>query len=78
VDIPDAATVIEVKDLDQYQGYDADGNWKISDDILKKVIRDEQGNFYKIVPMELDFLRKHALPLPTLHWLDRIKMGFKM
>jgi hypothetical protein len=27
--------------------------------------------------MEYDFLMKHALPLPRLHWLDRIKMWYK-
>jgi hypothetical protein len=44
---------------------------------MKKVIVDEKGNYYRIVKMEYDFLMKHALPLPTLHWLDRMKMGFQ-
>ncbi len=48
----------------------------IDPEILKKVIQDKEGNYYKIVKMEYDFLMKHGLPLPKLHWLDRIKLGF--
>jgi hypothetical protein len=51
--------------------------WHIDPSILEKVIVDEQWNYYRIVQMEYDFLMKHALPLPTTHWLDRIKMGFQ-
>jgi hypothetical protein len=29
------------------------------------------------VKMEYDFLMKHGLPLPELHWLERIKLWFK-
>ncbi|MDD2870800.1 MAG: hypothetical protein PHS49_02320 [Candidatus Gracilibacteria bacterium] len=63
--------------LSDYQGYDSNGNWQINPEILKKVIKDEKGNIYRIVQMEYDFLVKHGLPLPENHWLDRIKMGFK-
>ena len=49
----------------------------IDPEILKKVIVDEKGNYYRIVKMEYDFLMKHALPLPEIHWLERIKLGFK-
>jgi hypothetical protein len=28
--------------------------------------------------MEYDFLMKHELPLPEIHWLERIKLGFKI
>ncbi len=49
----------------------------IDPEILKKVIQDQEGNYYKIVKMEYDFLMKHKLPLPKLHWLERIKLGFK-
>ncbi|MDP2669890.1 MAG: hypothetical protein Q8O99_02570 [bacterium] len=45
----------------------------IHPDILKKVIRDEQGNYYRIIPMEYKFLKKHGLPLPRVHRLDRLK-----
>ncbi len=49
----------------------------IDPEILNKVIQDKEWNYYKIVKMEYDFLMKHGLPLPKLHWLDRIKLGFK-
>ncbi len=52
-------------------------SWYIDPDIMKKVIVDEKWNYYRIVQMEYDFLMKYALPLPTMHWLDRIKMGFR-
>ena len=72
VDIPDTAKIIETKDLGQYQWYTPEGKWEIKEEILEKVIRDPQWNFYKIVPMELEFLRKHSLPLPSI-WPVRIK-----
>ena len=50
----------------------------ISPSILKKVIRDDQWNVYRIVKMEYDFLMKHGLPLPRTHWLERIKQHFKI
>ncbi|MDD2870799.1 MAG: hypothetical protein PHS49_02315 [Candidatus Gracilibacteria bacterium] len=77
VDIPEGVEVITTKDLNNYQGFDSNGNWQINPEILKKVIKDEKGNIYRIVQMEYDFLMKHGLPLPEIHWLDRIKMGFK-
>jgi hypothetical protein len=63
--------------LDNYQGFDSSGNWKINHEILRKVIVDKDGNYYKIVPMEYDFLMKYELSLPEIHWLERIKLGFK-
>lgn len=67
----------EEKTLDNYQWFDE--NWKrtINPEILKKVIRDEKWNYYRIVKMEYDFLMKYGLPLPELHRLERIKLGFK-
>lgn len=50
----------------------------IDPEIMKKVIQDEEGNVYRIVKMEYDFLMKHGLPLPRLHWLERLKMNFKI
>ena len=50
----------------------------IDPEILNKVIQDEEGNVYRIVQMEYDFLMKHGLPLPRLHRLDRLKMNFKI
>ena len=44
----------------------------------KKIIADQQGNYYRIIKMEYDFLAKHGLPLPRKHWLDRMKENFKI
>lgn len=63
--------------LSDYQGFDSVGNWKINPEILKKVIVDEKGNYYKIIKQEYDFLMKYALPLPELHWLNRIHIGLE-
>jgi hypothetical protein len=46
--------------------------------ILKKVIRDEEGNVYRVIKMEYDFLVKYGLPLPRKHWLDRLKGHFRV
>lgn len=67
----------KIKTLNDYQWFDSNWNWYINPDIMKKVIKDNNWNFYKIVPLEYDFLMKHWLPLPDIHWLDRIKMGFR-
>jgi pentatricopeptide repeat protein len=77
VDIPQWMETIKATELDQYQWFDSEWNWKIEPEILKKVIVDEKGNSYRIIKMEYDFLMKYWLPLPELHWLDRIKLGFK-
>ena len=76
IDIPEWVEVIKTTDLDKYQWFDSDWNWRINPEILKLVIVDEKGNYYRIVKMEYDFLVKHGLPLPRIHWLDRIKLGF--
>jgi hypothetical protein len=68
--------VVEVKDLGDYEWRDDDGNRTIDPSILKKVIKDEQGNVYRVIKMEYDFLLKHGLPLPRKHWLDRLKAHF--
>jgi len=55
--------------------------WKsrwIDPAILKKVIRDEKGNVYRVIKMEYDFLMKYWLPLPREHRLDRLKGHFKI
>ena len=67
----------DMKTLDDFQWFDAQWERKINPEILKKVIKDEKWNYYRIVPMELEFLQKHGLPLPEIHWLERIKLGFK-
>ena len=50
----------------------------IDPSILKKIIQDPEGNIYRIVPMEYEFLMKHGLPLPRKHRLDRMKENFKI
>jgi hypothetical protein len=50
--------------------------WYIDPAILNIVISDEKWNYYRIMKMEYHFLMKYKLPLPTQHWLDRMKMGF--
>ena len=77
VDIPEWSQIVKSKDLDQFQWYNSEWKWEINKDILKKVIQDEKWNVYRIVPMELEFLQKYGLPLPEIHWLERIKLGFK-
>lgn len=78
VDIPADAQIVKTDELDQYEWYDADWNRTIDKSILDKVIQDPQGNVYKIVKMELDFLIKHGLPLPRKHRLDRMKENFRI
>ncbi len=78
VDIQGDAEVVSSSDLGQYEWYDDQGNWTITTEILKKVIQDEQGNYYRIIPMEYKFLIKHGLPLPRKHWLERMKENFRI
>ena len=77
VDIPDGMRMVKNTELDQFQGFDAEWNWEINPEVLNIVISDEKSNYYRIVKMEYDFLMKHELPIPTMHWLDRMKMGFR-
>ena len=65
-----------VKSLDDFEWFDSEWNWKINPEILKKVIKDDSWNYYRIIKMEYDFLVKYWLPLPRLHWLDRMKVNF--
>ena len=77
VDIPEGAQVVRSSELLEYQWFDSDGHWQIDPEIMKKVIEDKNGDYYKIIPMEYDFLMKYALPLPEIHWRERIKIGFQ-
>jgi len=76
VDIPGGSDIVSVANLKDYESYNSDWKMKINSDVLKKVVQDENGNYYRIVQMEYDFLVKHNLPLPELHWLDRVKLNF--
>jgi hypothetical protein len=69
--------VVEVKDLGEYESWEHDV-WTIDPTILKKVIRDEEGNVYRVIKMEYDFLMKYGLPLPRKHWLERIRGHFRV
>ncbi len=77
VDIPEWVDIIYESSLQNYQWYDSNWIWQINPEILKKVIVDKNWNYYRIIKMEYDFLVKHSLPLPEIHWLDRIKLWFK-
>lgn len=91
VDIPEWMDVVQVSDLGEYEGWKVGKKnitsvpWMeipeeavryIDPSILKKVIRDEEGNVYRVIKMEYDFLMKYWLPLPTEHWLTRLKGHF--
>ena len=85
VDIPEGMEVVGTSELREYEKRNPstgsgwqDTSWWIDPEIMKKVIQDEEGNIYRIVKMEYDFLMKHGLPLPRLHRLDRLKMNFKI
>ena len=77
VDIPAWTEILTRGDLDTYQWYNDKGEREINKEILKKVIKDEKWNYYRIVPTELKLLQKHQLPLPDMHRLERIKLWFK-
>lgn len=76
VDIPENADIIQSKELSSYQSFDANGSWTIHPDIMKKIIQDEEGNYYRITKQEYDFLIKYALPVPDIHWFERMKINF--
>lgn len=76
VDIPEGMGVVKTSELGKFEGFQ-NGAWHINPAILEKVIVDTGWNYYRIIQMEYDFLMKYALPLPRLHWLDRIKMWYK-
>lgn len=75
-DIPAGAEVITTYELDQFESI-KDG-WKIDNSILQKIIRDDAGNFYRITPIELEFLTRCSLPLPRTHWADRMRQAVGM
>ena len=76
-DIPDWMETVKATELNQYEWY-KDWVRTIDPAILKKVIVDEEGNSYRVVKLEYDFLVKHGLPLPRKHWLERMKDNFRL
>ncbi|HMY81095.1 MAG TPA: hypothetical protein PK048_04620 [Candidatus Absconditabacterales bacterium] len=77
VDIPAGVQTVKTSELDQFEGRRAEQRY-IDPEIMKKVILDEQGNIYRIVKMEYDFLMKYGLPLPRKHRLERMKENFRI
>lgn len=75
VDIPDMTKLVLNSQLHEYENFE-NWSWNISHDILDKVIQDDSWNAYRITKMEYDFLVKYWLPLPRLHWLDRLRSHF--
>jgi hypothetical protein len=69
---------VKTSELNNYEGFDSEGKRTINDEILKKVIVDDDGNMWRIVNMEYEFLVKHGLPLPRKHRLERMKENFKI
>ena len=58
--------------------YQGGKQWKLDETVCKRVIIYENGDAYRIIPMELEFLQKHGLPLPRKHWLTRMKENFRI
>jgi len=77
IDIPERMEKVNISDLQDYEWY-KNGVWTIDTSILKKVILDEQGNSYRVIKVEYDFLMRYGLPLPRKHWLDRMKENFSI
>ena len=78
VDIPEWAITVKSSELGQFESSDEQWNWKLDETVCKRVILDENGDAYRIIPMELEFLQKHGLPLPRKHWLTRMKENFRI
>jgi len=78
VDIPDWVDVISIDELKDYEWYSQEWVREIHPNILKKVIKGEQWNYYRIIPMEYKFLKKHWLPLPRKHRAEKMKNNFKI
>ena len=78
VDIPEWAITVQSSELAQFESFDEQWNWKLDETVCKRVILDEHGDAYRIIPMELEFLQKHGLPLPRKHWLTRMKENFRI
>ena len=72
-DIPEGAPIVNTSELAKFTLPDG----SISEEVLSKVIQDDAGNIYRIIPMELEFLSKHHLPLPSIHWVDRLKLSLQ-
>lgn len=73
VDIPTWVEIIPHLQIQNFQWFDAHWEWKIDSQITQKVIQDENGDYYRVLKEEKEFLEKYWLPIPTKHWLVRIQ-----
>lgn len=78
VDIPEGTITVKSSELGQFESTDEQGNRRLNETVCKRVILDENWDAYRIIPMELEFLQKHGLPLPRKHWLTRMKENFRI
>jgi hypothetical protein len=76
VDIPEGAVTVKSSELGQFESTNEQWNWKLDETVCKRVILDENGDAYRIIPLELEFLQQYGLPLPRKHWLTRMKETF--
>jgi hypothetical protein len=54
-----------------------DSIFDVTDDILSvAIICEKTGKPFRIIKSELEFYRRHKLPLPTIHPYERIKKMF--
>ncbi len=75
VDIPAWVQTVNVADMWKFESKVSD-KLTINEDVLKKVLLDDQWNAFRIIPMELEFLQRFWLPLPRTHRTDRLKKHF--
>ena len=89
MDIPEGAITVNSSELGQFESWEkeispdpsllrGERQWKLDETVCKRVIIDENGDAYRIIPMELEFLQKHGLPLPRKHRLTRMKENFRI
>lgn len=76
VDIPEWLEVVKNSELERFESYNSEWVWQIDPKILQVIISDEKWNYYRIIDMEYNFLLQHSIPLPRMHWLDRMKSWF--
>lgn len=76
VDVPERAQIIPTTQIQEYEWFHQ-WTWKIKKEITERVISDEEGNYYRIIPEEYEFHNKYWLPLPRLHWSKRLQNSVK-
>jgi hypothetical protein len=76
-DIPPGSEVISTAELEKFESMGKNG-WAIDPEVLKKVVKDPNGNLYRITFIEREFLLRYELPLPRTHWADRMRQAIGM